>query len=147
MQDSTSVITQATKGIVEDLAHDREVGLSRMYEILGKDNPYPKAKKLIRDIARHNQIGARLIRSDMNAMWEEILEPVKERPTAIDLHKEASDAIQSVLANKSKGDQQKELRELITVAKTMLEVIEKETADTGNVRQIIHEKVESRRVK
>lgn len=59
MMDSTSVISQATHGIIKELATDYEVSLSRMYEILGKDNPYPKARRLIRKIARHNQEGAR----------------------------------------------------------------------------------------
>lgn len=122
--DSRSVISQAAKGIVEKLADDREISTTRMYEILGKDNPYPKAKKLIRDIARNNPNGARLIKADMDALWIDILEPVVE-PSLEELHKEAFEAVQAVLANKPRDVKAAELRELIAIASSMLENTEK----------------------
>ena len=117
--DSTSVISQATHGIVKELAEDYEVSGSRMYEILGKDNPYPKARKLIRRIARHNQEGARLIKADLDALFTDVLEE-HEAPSLEDLHRESFEAIQSLLCNKPKSVKEAELRELIAIACSML---------------------------
>ncbi len=126
MMDSGSVVTHAVKGIVDKLADEMEVSLPRMYEILGKDCPVPKAKRLIRAIAKHSQPGARLIRADFNAMWEEILVPKDEAVTAVDLHREAFEAVQACLEDKSPANQARELQELISVASQMLEGIEKQ---------------------
>ena len=124
--DSANVIAQATAGIVEPLADEMEVSIRRCYEILGKDNPIPKAKRLIRKIAHLNQNGARLIKADFDSMFAEILKPATGTLTAADLHKEAFEAIQAILHNKSKADRARELRELITVAQSMLEGCEDE---------------------
>jgi hypothetical protein len=124
MQDPTEVVTHATHGIVKELAAEMEVSLPRMYEILSRDNPIPKAKRLIRKIARINQAGGRLIKADFDAMWLDILGDDAE-VTAADLHKEAFEAVQACLENKSPADRSQELRELISVAELMLEGIEK----------------------
>lgn len=127
MMDSNSVITHAAKHIVEKLSKEYEVTLSRMYEILGKDNPFPKAKRLIRAIARHNQPGARLIKADMDAMWSEILQPIASEQASLEvLHKESFEAIQACLTNKPRWVRAIQLRELIAVAQSMLEQTEKD---------------------
>jgi hypothetical protein len=119
MMDSTSVISHATKGIVSELATDYEVTVQRMYEILGKDNPYPKARKMIRRIARHNQEGAKLIKADLDALFTDVLEE-NEAPSLEDLHRESFEAVQALLADKPKAVKEMELRELIAIACSML---------------------------
>jgi hypothetical protein len=120
MLDAKSVITTATKGHVEEIAKRREITVSRMYEILGKDNPYPKSKVLIRDIAEFNQEGARLIKADMDALWTDILGLSCPKPTVKDLNQEAFEAINSFLAEKSDAEKKQQLRELIMVAELMI---------------------------
>jgi hypothetical protein len=124
MQDSRSVITHVTKGIVDNLADDYEVSLSRMYEILGKDNPYPKAKKLIRAIARHNQNGLRLIRADMDSLFADLIVHADE-PSLEDIHKEAFEAVDSILRDKPVSDQKTQLLELVDICQRKLEGIER----------------------
>lgn len=125
MQDAYSVITHATVGFVERLAAEREISLRRMYEILGKDNPYPKAKRLIREIGKLNPKGVREIRADMDAMFADILGGEDREVTAAELHKEAFEAVDAMLENKSAAEQLMELRELVAVAQMKIEGIEK----------------------
>ena len=121
MMDSSSVITTATQGIVEGLRKEYEVSTARIYQILGEDCSYPKTKKLIRRITRLSQSGGRLIKADLDAMWAEILQREGTgRLTAADLHKEAFEAIQALLEDKSDVDKKRELRELIATASLML---------------------------
>lgn len=124
MMDSGNVISTATKRIVDKLTEDYDVSGTRMYEILGKDNPYPKAKRLIRSIARHNQTGARLIKCDLDAMFLEILEDVEE-PSLEDIHKEAFEAVDSILRSKPASDQKTQLLELVDICQRKLEGIER----------------------
>ena len=110
MQDPKSVITAASKGHVHELAAELEVSDSRMYEILSKDNPYPKTKRLIRAIARANPAGARAIKADLDAMFRSILGD----GDAVDLaglHKETSEAFQALISGAPRPDQLRELRE------------------------------------
>lgn len=123
MMDSTLVISQATHGIIKELATDYEVSLSRMYEILGKDNPYPKARRLIRKIARHNQEGARLIKADLDTLFMDVLHE-EQAPSLEALHKESFEAVQALLADKPKCVKEMELRELIAIASSMLSSVQ-----------------------
>lgn len=124
MIDAANVIGIATHGIVKDLAEDYEVSLSRMYEMLGGQCNYPKAKKLIRAIARHNQAGARLIKADLDAMFTDILEEADE-PSLEDVHKECFEAVDSILRNKPLPEQKTELLELVDICQRKLEGIER----------------------
>lgn len=119
MLDAQSVITHATHGIVKDLASENEISLQRMYERLGDQCVYPKAKQLIRQIGRLNPQGALLIKADLDALFEAVLGEQPE-PTVEELHKEAFEAIQSVLAGKPKAVKVKELTELVAIAQRML---------------------------
>lgn len=124
MIDAANVIGIATHGIVKDLAQDYEVSLSRMYELLGGQCNYPKSKKLIRAIARHNQAGARLIKADLDAMFTDILEEARE-PSLEDIHKEAFEAVDSMLRDKPAATQKIELLELVDICQRKLEGIER----------------------
>jgi hypothetical protein len=126
MLDSHSVISQATAGIVKDIATDYDVSVQRVYEMLGPQCVYPKTKRLIRSIGRVNPDGVRLIKADMDALFAQILgESVTETPTVSKLHKEAFEAIDSLLEGKSGAEQLKELRELGAVVSQLIEGREK----------------------
>lgn len=126
MQDAHSVITTAAKGFVEELAKRREISMARMYEILGKDNPYPRAKVLIRDIAEVNPQGVRLIKADIDAMFADLLEPVQLKAvTTARINTEAYEAIDALLTNKCAADQKRELRELIAVCEQKIGAIDR----------------------
>jgi hypothetical protein len=126
MKDAASVITQTTLKIADKLAEDMEVSIPRMYEILSKDNPYPKAKRLIRAIGRHNPAGIRLIKADMDAMFADLIEPTRlSAVTVKEVHKEAFDAIDAMLCDKPAADQKRELRELVAVAEQKIEAIDR----------------------
>lgn len=126
MHDATDVIWTAAEGHVEELAKRREIRPRRMYEILGKDNPYPKAKRLIREIGAVNPQGARLIKADMDALFTDVLSETRLPDVSTQkLHKEAFEAIDALLAGKSPADCLKELRELDAVVQLKIEGIEK----------------------
>lgn len=142
MRDSASVISQAVKGIdIDDLAHAMDVSPARMYEILSTSCPYPRTKELIRRIGSFSSKGARLIKADLDAMFADILQTGDEDFTAIELHREAFEAVQACLTDKCRADRKRELRELITVAQTMLENIDK---PTNNLREFARKAVNRR---
>lgn len=126
MRNATDVIAQVVSGKGPELARILEVSESRCYEILSRDSPYPKTKRLIRAIAQVNLQGIRIIKADMDSMFADILGESSETTSAIDLHREAFEAVQAVLEHKSDGDRAKELRELISVAQCMLREINAE---------------------
>jgi hypothetical protein len=132
MQDPHSVITQAAAGHVIELAEEYGVRITRMYEILGKDNPYPKSRTLIRRLGKFNKQGVRLIRADMNALFTQILgdQPPADI-TAAAVHKEAFEAIDAMLTNKPAGQQIDELRELIAVCEQKIAGIERFATNGG----------------
>ena len=124
MRDSHSVITNAVKGIaIDDLAHEMDVSCPRMYEILSKDNPYARMKPLIRAIGKFSVKGTRMIKADLDSLFAHILKEDSDMSTAVDLHREASEAIQACLEHKPESLQAKELRELIRVAEMMLSAL------------------------
>lgn len=114
------------------MAMEMEVGQRRMYEILGKDNPYPKAKRLIRVIGKFNQRGVRAIKADLDAMFAAILgESDAAEITASMLHKEAFEAVDALLEGKPAVEQLFELRELVAVAQQKIDGIEKLAGRNG----------------
>lgn len=125
MLDAHSVITHVTAKHVAELAQEMEVGLSRMYEILGKDNPYPKCKRLIRKIAKVNIAGVGPIRADMMSLFDELLREDERDVSAAELHKEAFEAVDALLSGKSADEQIRELRELVAIAELKITGIEK----------------------
>lgn len=136
MLDAHSVITTATAGIVDKLAAHREISLRRMYEQLGDQCVYPKAKRLIRDIAAFNLHGTRLIKADLDALFTDILGDEDREVTAAELHKEAFEAVDAMLSGKSADNQIQELRELIAVAELKISGIEKLKARGGHLMPV-----------
>ncbi len=122
MQDSISVITQAAKGIGEKIADFWEVGNARAYEILGKDNPYPKFRRLVRAIAavtkgedRRRRLS--IIKADVDAFFAELFNDGEPR-TEIDacrLCEELHDVMRTKLAGMPKAERIQECREAIGI--------------------------------
>ena len=133
MMDSTSVITQATKGLAEDLAEDYDVSLTRMYEILGKDSPHPKEKKLIRAIARCDKSPdkwrVRIIKADFDSLFFRLLKDTVSGSDGVDcaeLHLQLFEAIQAKLKGLPKAERLKEAREARAILDMEIESLEKE---------------------
>lgn len=108
--DNTDVVAEASHGFVKALADELDVHLARMYELLSKDNPYPKLWRILRPLGRFNPEGLRLIRADFNARCEALLS-TSSPVTGAQLHKELSEAVQSSLAKLPVADQRRELTE------------------------------------
>jgi hypothetical protein len=125
MQDAHSVITFAAKGHVENMAAEMEVRPGRMYEMLGDQCVYPKAKRLIRVIGKFNPAGVRLIKADMDSMFDDILGTESPSVTVAQVHKEAFEAIDAMLEDKPAAEQKKEILELMAVLGKKLEGIER----------------------
>jgi hypothetical protein len=103
-----------------------------MYEILGKDNPYPKAKVLIRDIGEFNKAGVRLIKADMDAMFAAILAGDSGHvPTVATVHHDAYEAIDAMLQGRPAGEQLDKLRGLAAVVNQKIEGIERLESRNG----------------
>jgi len=131
MRDSSSVTTQATDGITQNLAKVYEVSLSRMYEILSTDNPIPRSKRLIRAVSHCDRspekLRVKLIKADLDALFSELLgdQMSKEIDCAL-LHAELTDVIKARLEKKSKAERLKECREAVSVLNDEIAFLEKE---------------------
>ena len=136
MQDSLSVITDSVHD-VEALAKVMDLSKSRTYEILSKDNPYPKGKKLIRDIhASQGKESTRLIKADMDSLFKELLGEESAFIDVARLHKESCDVVQSILENKPREEKMRELRELIALAQESLICLEKEEINRVYIKAV-----------
>lgn len=136
MQDSSSVITDAAKGIVEKMAEEMEVKPGRMYEILGKDNPYPKAKRLIRVIARIDKERVRSIKADLDAMFCQILGEEDCQIDVAEFYRETSQAVGAILEKKPVREQVKEVREMVAVGQKVIVQLETGDLSLSDVREI-----------
>lgn len=126
MKDAKCVITEATKGIVDKLADRRGISYRRMSEILGPDNPYPRAKWLIIDIAEFNSHGVRLIKADLDALFASLLSSEEMLDVSdADLNLQMFEALDAVLRGKPVADQLRELRDVIAVCEKKISGIEK----------------------
>lgn len=124
MMDALSVITEATKGIIDDLASHYELSQRRIYEMVGDQCFYPKVKRLIRAIGLFNKDGVRLIKADLDAMFTEILGECQKPVSDLEMHKELSEAIQAKLANLPPADRLKEMREAVAVLEREITIVE-----------------------
>lgn len=152
MKDASSVFSQATDGIGVKLAKEMEVSTGRLYEILGKDCPWPKTKKLIRAIGHVDDSPAkdrvRLIKADADAMFADILgvSGDAEMPTVQVIHKEAFEAVNAMIDGKSWSEQLKELRDLQAAVSQKIEGVERQmmAEQCGGVRAFAKNAVKGR---
>lgn len=124
MRDSSCVIAHVVNGHGPKLAEILEVSVSRCYEILSTDNPLPKTKRLIRAIAQVNPEGVRLIKADLDAMFHDLLHDLDGGACISEFHQETSEATQSVLTDKPKPVQRKEMLDVMAVAAKHIKAID-----------------------
>ena len=133
MQDAKSVITEAAKGLGERIAEFWEVYPSRVFEILGKDNPYPKLRRLIRGIAAVTSGKDRarrllIIKVDFNAFIDDLIsdggKEKKEVETCI-LCDELYDVMRTKMAGLSPAERLKECREAVVIMQNEICYLEK----------------------
>lgn len=123
MQDSNDVIVQAADGYAKLLAEDLDVSLSRVYELLGRDNPYPKAWRILRAIGRRNPDGLRFIQSDFNRRCEAVLTNLP-LTTLAEVNKELQDVTQSELEQTPVEKRKTEILEAIAILQARLAHLE-----------------------
>jgi uncharacterized protein with ATP-grasp and redox domains len=139
MRNSTDVIAEVVNGKGPELALVLEVSKSRCYEILSTDNPYPKAKRLIRAIAQI--VDARsiaVIKADLDAMFDELLCD-GDCITTAELTRELFEGGQSVVEEKPIAEQKKELRETIAAASRRLRDLEHDNKLHSPTRAVVRE--------
>lgn len=140
MRDAESVITEATKDIIDELMADYEVKRTRMYEMLGEQCTYPKTKVLIRRIASRSQAGARLIKADLDAMFADILDPIEDEVTDAEMHGELNDAVQAKLRGAPKCIRMEEDREAMEVLTRDLNRLETPIVPVRSVMRAVIER-------
>jgi hypothetical protein len=122
MQNPSDVTTKAFEGLVGEVAIEIGVTDKRIYEILGRDNPYPKCWRLFNPLGRINPERLRLIRADFNARCDRILEPRRSAASVATLHKEVSEAITAILAKAGPAERRREITEAIAELQKQLEL-------------------------
>lgn len=120
MQPPTEVLADAVNGQVKAIAGDLLVSLSRMYELLSKDDAYVKLWRILRPLGVRKPEGLRLLQADFNARCEAILGEAKA-VTAADAHREFSEALQAWLDGKTTEEQRRELIQAGAVIQHRLE--------------------------
>ncbi len=126
MQNPNSVMTQAFDGNVGEVAIELGITDKRIYELLAKDNPYPKLWRMLNPLGRIAPLRLQIVRADFNARCARILDKQLPGSTPASMHKELSDAINSVLAKAPKAEQKKEIYEAIAELYQRLAMIETE---------------------
>ena len=109
MQNPNSVMTTGFEGHIGDVADELGISDKRIYEILGRDNPYPKTWRLLNPLGRIAPERLRLVQVDFNARVARILDPVSAPSTPASLHKEVSEAVTAILAKIPKADRKVEI--------------------------------------
>jgi hypothetical protein len=124
MQNPNSVTTQAFDGLVLEISIELGISDKRVYELLSKDNPYPKLWRLLNPLGRIEPARLRLIQADFNARCSRILDRDLIPSTGATLHRELSEAVNSVLEKAPKSQQKKEITEAIAELNKRLEMCE-----------------------
>jgi hypothetical protein len=148
MQDPTDSITQAADGITKQVAEELGISLSRCYELLSKDNPSPKLKRIIRAIAHRdyspNKDRIQTVKADYDAFFYSLLhenELIFEVQDA-EFVSELFDAINARLKKLAKADQLNECRQAVAKLNLVIAELEREVYP---VRGIAHEAVNAHR--
>lgn len=124
MQNPNDVMTRAFEGHVGEVADEIGVSDKRLYELLGRDNYYPKLWRLLNPLGRINPSRLELVKADFNARCDRILRPHRKRSTPATLHKELSEAINAVLSKAAKDFRKQQILEAIAELQCELEKCE-----------------------
>lgn len=112
MQNANSVMTQAFDGLVGEICVEVGITDKRLYELLGKDNPYPKLWRLLNPLGRVEFERLLIVQADFNARVARIT-PNCGVPNDSRLHKELTEAMQSVLDKAPKNERKCQILEAI----------------------------------
>lgn len=126
MQNSNLVTTEAFDGLIREVACEIGVSDKRIYEILGRDNPYVKIWRLLNALGRLAPERLELVRADFNARCDRLTRGRSRPVTDAELHKETSDAVNSVLQPfTSRQERRREITEAISVLQKKLEDLDR----------------------
>ena len=121
MQNPNSAMTQAFDGYIGEIANELGITDKRIYEILGRDNPYPKLWRLLNPLGRLDFDRLLLVQADFNARVARI--GLKEsKPCVSKTHKELSEAMQKILENAPKHERKCEILEAIAELQKQLQL-------------------------
>lgn len=112
MQNTNSVMTQAFDGMVGEVCVEIGITDKRLYELLGKDNPYPKMWRLLNPLGRLNFDRVLLVQADFNARIAR-LSPAQSAPCCSALHKELAEAVQAVLDKAPAAQRKQQILEAV----------------------------------
>lgn len=113
MQDPNSIIAQAFDGYVTGVADELGLSYQRVGEIVGKDNPYPKLWRILNPLGRLDPERLCFIKADFNHRCDRILNGRQAASTACSVHKEVSEAVQTIIAKAPRHERRKEIVEAI----------------------------------
>ncbi len=112
MQDPTSAMTPAFDGLVGEIAIEIGVTDKRLYEILGRDNPYKKLWRILTPLGRIDHQRLQIVQADFNARCAR-LSPHEFPSTTSSVHREVSEAVQAVIDKSPRAVRKREIWEAI----------------------------------
>ena len=113
MQNPNDVTTQAFDGYVGEIAIELGITDKRVYELLGRDNHYPKLWRLLNPLGRIAADRLELVRAGFNARCDRILLAGATASTPATVHEQISQAMQKILDNAPPAERRKEIVEAI----------------------------------
>ena len=123
MQSLNTVTTKAFDGLVEEISIEIGISDKRLYDILGRHNPYEKLWRILTPLGRLDFDRLMIVQADFNARVARIGKK-EMKPCLSKTHKEVSEAIQSILENKPKDERKCEILEAISELQKQLAVCE-----------------------
>lgn len=124
MQNPNLVTTESFRGYVEEVASELGITDKRMYELLDRDNPYPKVWRILNPLGRIAPERLELVRADFNARCDRITRGKSEPVTLATLHKEVSEAVQAVIEGAPRGVRRQQITEAIAELQKQLDAID-----------------------
>jgi hypothetical protein len=131
MQNPNDVTSQAFKGHVEEVASDLAITDKRMYELLARDNPYPKFWRIATPLGRIDPNRLELIRADFNARCDRLTRGRVTPSTVESLHKEVYEAVQKVLERAPKAERRQAIVEAIAELQKEMDKCDENVAPFG----------------
>lgn len=113
MQNPNDVTTQAFDGYVAEIAIELGITDKRVYELLGRDNHYPKLWRLLTPLGRIAPDRLALVKADFDSRCDRILLKGSTPSTPATVHEQISQAMQKILEDAPPAERRKEIVEAI----------------------------------
>lgn len=113
MQNPNEITTQAFDGFVAEIAIELGISDKRVYEMLGRDNYYPKLWRLLTPLGRIAPDRLALVQADFNARCDRVLHTNSTPSTPATVHEQISQAMQKILENAPPAERRREIVEAI----------------------------------